>query len=237
MRVARAWLMTAVDKRCGFWPSGWPAVRRVAWWLVCSACLAPGPGVAGPWTTGGLSFSDELGGVRLLGASGSGARHDPIVLIEEITGAGPAVLVVRNDRTGHLNVSPALGYLSFAVVSVITNLGPWAWSGFDLELRRTPDQPSLYTDGLSFDQPQSFARIAAADRFSQTVQDDEPFDRIRFDGGNVGPAEYLRLDFDIVDVNGSALFYLVQRPIVLFARYDWPGSPWPSFLEEMSGAG
>jgi hypothetical protein len=201
------------------------------------ACLLPAHGIAGTWTTAGLSFSDELGGVRLVGASGTGARDDPVVLIQEIAGAGPAVLVVRNGRTGHLNVSPALGFLSIAVVSVITNRGPWAWSGFDLELRRTPDQPSVHTDGLSFDQPQSFARIAVADRFAQTVQDDEPFDRIRFDGGNVDPAQHLRLDFDIVDVNGTALFYLVQRPIVLFARDERPFSPWLSFFGGMPHAG
>jgi hypothetical protein len=175
---------------------------------------------AATWTVGGISFSDELGGARLVGASGTGTRDDPIILLEEITGAGPAVLVVRNDRTGHLNLSPALGFLSLSVVTIIANRGPWAWSGFDLELRRTFDQPSLYTDGLSFDQPQAFARVAKADRFAQTLQNDEPFDRIRFDGGNVNPTEYLRLAFDIVDVNGAAAFYLVQRPIVLFARHD-----------------
>ena len=91
--------------------------------------------------------------------------------------------------------------------------------------RRTPDRPSVYTDGLSFDQPQTLARTARADRFAQTLQDDEPFDRIRFDGGSVDPAEHLRLDFDIVDVNGTAVFYLVQRPIVLYARLDHPQRP------------
>jgi hypothetical protein len=121
------------------------------------------------------------------------------------------------------------------VVGIVVNRGPWAWSGFDLELRRTPDQPSVYTDGLSFDQPQSFARVAKADRFAQSLQDDEPFDRIRFDGGSVDAAESVRLDFDIVDVNGSAVFYLVQRPVVLFARRDSSPAPqWLARLEEMS---
>lgn len=179
-------------------------------------------GGAESWTTGGLTFSDELGGTRLVGASGTGTRDDPIVLLEEISGAGPAVLAVRNNRTGHLDLSPALGFLSVSVVKIVANLGPWAWVGFDLELRRTPDQPSVYTDGLSFDQPRSLARVAKADRFAQTLQDDEPFDRIRFDGGYVEPQEYLRLDFDIVDVNGAAEFYLVQRPIVLLAWHDRP---------------
>jgi hypothetical protein len=192
--------------------------------LAASIGLAPGPGIAGSWTTGGLTFSDEFGGSRLVGASGTGSRDDPIVLLQEIRGAGPAVLAVRNGRTGHLDVSPALGFLSVSVVTVVANRGPWAWVGFDLELRRTPDQPSVYTDGLSFDQPQTFARAARADRFAQTLQDDEPFDRIRFDGGHVHPAEDLRLRFDIVDVNGAAAFYLVQRPIVLLARHDRPDS-------------
>ena len=179
--------------------------------------LAGGSAAAATWTVGGLSFSDEPGGARLLGASGTGAPDDPIVLIEEIVGPGPATLEIRNDRTGHLDVSPAIGFLMLSVVKIIVNRGPWRWAGFDLELMTGPDQPSVYTDGLSFDQPQTFQRAARADRFRQTIHEDEPFDRIRFDGGQVDPAEYLRLDFDILDANGTAVFYLVQRPIILLA--------------------
>jgi hypothetical protein len=115
--------------------------------LACLACVAPGHVSAKTWAAGGLSFSDELGGARLVSVSGTGSRDDPIVLVEEITGAGPAVLVVRDHRSRELNISPALGFLSLAVVKVIANRGPWAWSGFDLELRRTPEQPSVYTTG------------------------------------------------------------------------------------------
>jgi hypothetical protein len=190
--------------------------------LLAGVALAPGHAGGETWNAGGLTFSDELGGARLIGASGSGTRDDPIVLLEEISGPGPAILVVRNHRTGHLDLSPALGFLSISVVKIVANRGASAWAGFDLELRRSLEQPSIYTDGLSFDQPRAFARAARADRFAQTLQDDEPFDRIRFDGGNVEPTQYLRLDFDIVDVNGAALFYLVQQPIVLLARHDRP---------------
>jgi hypothetical protein len=196
--------------------------------------MIPGPGRAETWTTAGLSFSDEQGGARLLGASGTGSREDPIILTEEISGAGPAVLLVRNDRTNR-GISPAQGVLSLAVVKVIANRGPWAWSGFDLELRRSADRPSGYHDGLSFDQPRSFARVARADRFALSQQDDEPFDRIRFDGGRVDPAQRLRLDFDIVDANGTAIFYLVQRPVVLFARSE-AGFPTWRLLKEVADA-
>jgi hypothetical protein len=185
--------------------------------LLAGLWMSAAQATAATWTIAGLSFSDELGGVRLLAASGRGSPADPIVLVEEITGAGPAVLVVENLRNGGELISPAHGFLSLSVVVVVTNRGPWRWSGFDLELRTTPDDPSVYSDGLSFDQPQTFHRLARADRFEQTVQEDEPFDRIRFDGGSVDPAYELRLDFDIIDANGRPVFYLVQRPVVLIA--------------------
>jgi hypothetical protein len=201
--------------------SGYRALAPV-WRLACLVVigLASGRLHAETWTTSGLSFSDELGGARLLAASGKGTLSDPIILVEEITGTGPAILMVRNVRPGHSNVSPAVGFLSLSIVNVIVNRGPWRWAGFDLELRTTPDQPSVYTDGLSFDQPQTLHRMAKADRFAQTRQEDEPFDRIRFDGGNVDPRDDLRLDFDILDANGRAVFYLVQQPIILLAWND-----------------
>jgi hypothetical protein len=209
------------------------AVIRAAWHRAhCLAglavlCLAAGGAGAETWVSAGMSFSDHPGGARLLAASGTGTRDVPIVLIEEISGPGPAVLEIHNGRTGHLDVSPATGFLRLSVVKLIANRGPWRWSGFDLELMTGPDQPSVYADGLSFDQPQTLPRQARADRFVQTVQDDEPFDRIRFDGGQVDPGQYLRLDFELVDVNGTAVFYLVQRPIALIA---WDVPP-PSFRQ------
>jgi hypothetical protein len=202
-------------------------IIRGAWYCVrCFvglALLCPAIGVvqAETWMTAGMSFSDRPGGARLLAASGTGTRADPIVLVEEISGPGPAVLEIQNGRTGHLEVSPASGFLTLSVVKIIANRGPWRWSGFDLELMTGPDQPSVYADGLSFDQPQTLPRQARADRFLQTAREDEPFDRIRFDGGQVDPGQYLRLDFDLVDVNGTAVFYLVQRPITLIA-WDVP---------------
>ncbi len=196
--------------------------RAVLCSLVCLAgvCLGAADGRAASWTVAGLTINDELGGVRLLGAAGSGTAADPLVLVEEIEGAGPAVLVVINHRNRGELISPSRGFLALSVVKIVINRGPWRWSGFDLELRTTPEQASVYRDGLSFDQPQTFARLARADRFAQTVQEDEPFDRIRFDGGSVDPRRYLRLAFDILDANGRPVFYLVQRPIVLLAWHD-----------------
>ena len=194
--------------------------RAVAALLGLAAGLGVASGVAGTWSVAGLTFSDELGGVRLLAASGRGTPDDPIVLVEEIRGSGPAVLIVTNHRNGGEQISPARGFLSLSVVKLVLNRGPWRWSGFDLELRASPDHASVYTDGLSFDQPRTFRRVARADRFEQTRQEDEPFDLIRFDGGSVDPSDQLRLDFDIIDANGRPQFYLVQRPVVLLAWRD-----------------
>ncbi len=55
---------------------------------------------------GGLTFSDELGGFRLISVSGTGSILDPIVIVEEITGVGPTILVIR----GHQKPS-AEGYM------------------------------------------------------------------------------------------------------------------------------
>lgn len=198
-------------------------IARGAWHgLICLAglCLCAQQTAAETWTVAGLSFSDDLGGVRLLAVNGRGTRRDPIVLVEEIVGPEPAILIVQNHRNGAELVSPSRAFLSLSIIKIVINRGPWRWSGFDLELRTTPDDPSVYIDGLSFDQPQTFQRLAKANRFVGTVQEDEPYDRIRFDGGQVDPADYLRLDFDIFDANGRPLFYLVQRPVVLLAWDD-----------------
>jgi hypothetical protein len=221
--VAIAARTPSPDQLAG-WMTPTSVVIRDAWHRarclagLAALCLAAGNAGAETWVSAGMSFSDHAGGARLLAASGTGTQDDPIVLVEEISGPGPAVLEIHNGRTGHLDVSPATGFLRLSVVKIIANRGPWRWSGFDLELMTAPDQPSVYADGLSFDQPQTVPRQARADRFVQTAREDEPFDRIRFDGGQVDPGQYLRLDFDLVDVNGTTVFYLVQRPITLIAR-------------------
>src|SRR5262245_21227507 len=185
----------AAGRSAAVTPASAARVRRPRCYARClaalaSLCLTAGSATAETWVTAGISFSDSPGGGRLLAASGTGTRDDPIVLVEEISGPGPAVLEIHNGRTGHLDVSPATGFLTLSVVKIIANHGPWPWSGFDLELMTGPDQPSVYADGLSFDQPQTFPRRASADRFLQTAQEDEPFDRIRFDGGQVDPGQY-----------------------------------------------
>ena len=126
----------------------------MAWLVVALVLPAAGPR-AGMWAAGGLTFSDELGGFRLVSVSGSGLTSDPIIIVEEITGDGPAVLVVRTFRRQMRDdrVLPASHFMNLTVIKVVINSTGRRWAGFDLELQERLTIPSSYADGLSFDQP------------------------------------------------------------------------------------
>jgi len=170
---------------------------------------------------GGLTFSDELGGFRLISATGSGRVSDPIILVEEITGLGPAVLTIR--RSGPVKPEPPSGgVLLRSLVKVVTNRSAWRWSGFDLELRSETGQASVYSDGLSFDQIRAVTEPLQSDQFAAARTEDEPFDRLRFDQGRVKPEQAVRLAFNLVDINRRPVFFLAQQPIVLMAEARGP---------------
>ena len=172
--------------------------------------------LAEPLEAGGLTFSDELGGFRLISASGSGRASDPIILVEEITGLGPAVLTIRHSSPVNPR-PPSQGVLLRSLVKVVINRSAWRWSGFDLELRSEAGQASVYSDGLSFDQIRAVAEPLKSDQFAAARTQDEPFDRLRFDQGRVKPEQAVRLAFNLVDINRRPIFFLAQQPIVLMA--------------------
>ena len=178
-------------------------------WLCSSVELR-----AGTFEAGGLSFSDELGGFRLLSASGLGTISDPIVLVEEVTNLNPAVLTVRQaDVEG--TQSTATRILMRSLIKVVINKSAWRWTGFDLELRGDGGQASVYTDGLSFDQVRAIPTPVRSDSFASIRTEDEPYDRVRYDQGRVDPGETVQLAFNLIDLNPRSLFYLAQEPIVL----------------------
>src|SRR5258706_14224417 len=51
---------------------------------------------AAEYAAGGHSFSDELGGFRLLSATGRGTTEDPVIIAEELYAVAPVTLVIRN---------------------------------------------------------------------------------------------------------------------------------------------
>ncbi len=172
---------------------------------------------AEPLEARGLIFSDELGGFRLISASGSGRASDPIVLVEEFSGLGPAVLTIRRSETAG-SAPPSSGVLQRSLVKIVINKSAMRWSGFDLELRSETNKASVYSDGLSFDQVRVVTVPLHSDLFAKARIEDEPFDRLRFDQGKVVPDQSVRLAFNLVDVNPRAVFFLAQEPIVLMAE-------------------
>jgi len=177
------------------------------------------PASAEIWSAGGLTFSDELGGFRLISVTGSGSLLDPIVIVEEMIDIGEAVLVIRRQKKpsadGAMIRSPS--FLSIAVTKIVRNRSGQAWAGFDMELREALDTPSPYGDGLSFDQLRSFDQPLASDSFPAWRRVDEPYDRVRFYGGYVDAGATARFGFYITDPTTTPVFYLLQQPQYLIA--------------------
>jgi hypothetical protein len=187
---------------------------------VLIVCVSPDSTSAETWAAGGLTFSDELGGFRLISVSGTGSILDPIVIVEEITGIGPAILVIRGRRErsaeGYMVTSPA--FVSVAMIKIVVNRSGQIWAGFDLELREALTTPSSYPDGLSFDQARSFNRPMNSDTFAAVRRVSEPYDRVNFYRGNVDPGTTARFNFYITDPTAIPEFYLLQEPHYLISR-------------------
>ena len=187
--------------------------------LILSVTLDPA--LAQTRSAGGLTFSDELGGFRLISVSGTGSILDPIVVVEEITGIGPVILVIRSRQErsaeGYMITSPA--FVSVAVTKIVVNRSKQIWTGFDLELREELPTPSSYPDGLSFDQLGSFDEPMNSDPFTVVERVNEPYDRVNFYGGNVDPGATARFNFYITDPTAVPEFYLLQEPHYLISWY------------------
>ena len=179
--------------------------------LVVGLALAAGSAGSEPITLDGLTFSDELGGVRLERGWGSGSLDDPFVLVEEITSDGPAILIVRGMTHRFGNRIRSHHEVGFALTKLVRNGTGQAWSLFNLELRELFDHPSPFGDGLSFGQASDAGRPFASDRFAETIETTEPFDGLQFVDGVVEPGETVALSFVVTDTTPRWEFYLLQK--------------------------
>ncbi len=169
----------------------------------------------GAWRAGVYSFSDETGGFRILGVSGTGKRDDPVVISQAIAGAGPVTLVIRI----HAPIRPfssigddANGFLHLRLVT--RNDSGLPWVEFEFELQEKRGTPSVYGDGLSFDQRRQDSETVFADAYARFRDSFEPFDRLRFYEGVIDPERTGRFGFLITDFTPVVEFYLVQDPRV-----------------------
>ncbi|MEZ5773597.1 MAG: hypothetical protein R3D33_02465 [Hyphomicrobiaceae bacterium] len=195
--------------------------------------LAVAPPIAASAATfeaGGLVFSDERGGFELLGASGSGSVTDPIVITERIFADGPVVLTIRRTDLAVDATTSMTTMFSRSLVKVVRNATRQSWASFNLELQEHIGQPSVYGDGLSFDQLHTMKeRPIEADRFLDVLERIEPYDRIRFTEGEVSRGDAVTMSFNVTDVTPVGEFYLVQTPEYVVVERDRRDGPWQLF--------
>lgn len=177
------------------------------------------------WHVAGFSFSDELGGFEIVSVRGRGTNDDPIVVVQRQHRADPVTMVIRPLEKPYPNGEmKRQTFVNFSLVVAVTNGSNRNWAGMDLELQEVQGKPSIYHDGLSFDQLNSFSpRVFRSDKFTRFSDLLEPYDRIRFEGGYVVPAESVRLKVYITDVTPIDVFYLVQDPQILMAQAPHTG--------------
>ncbi|WP_367715324.1 hypothetical protein AB2N04_15360 [Nitratireductor sp. GISD-1A_MAKvit] len=177
-----------------------------------AALLGAGPGDDGRWHAGQYSFSDELGGFRILAASGAGSRSDPVRLKQELYSASAVVLVIRSggDVPRYAFDERSGGFLFIEIETLNASNLPWV--EFEFELQELRGISSVYGDGLSFDQRNIVARHTGSSAFATHDRKFEPHDRILFQAGTVDAGDFVTFRLLITDLTPKPLFYLVQDP-------------------------
>ena len=190
---------------------GGRAALAVAALIVLAAAASPAG--ADSFAAGGLTFSDELGGFRLLGVSGTGRLDDPFVVVEEVLEGATATLVIRGLSSGLGNRIGSHHLTGFALTKVVVNRTSTAWSRYELELREVKDFQSPYGDGLSFGQGGQAGRPFLATGFAGNQEIDEPYDSVVFGGGMIQPGDAATMAVVITDTTPSSPIYVVQQPM------------------------
>lgn len=171
------------------------------------------PQAAHSWLAGAFSISDELGGFSIRSVTGSGNRDDPIQIVQELPSARAVTLVIRALSP----VSPfsASGITDRNIIHMrieTVNASGIPWIEFEFELQKEFSLPSVFGDGLSFDQVRHDREGVSSDSFLQFHDDFEPYDRLRFYEGHVDPLGIAQFRFVITDFNPREIFYLRQDP-------------------------
>ncbi|MER9964650.1 hypothetical protein NKJ72_27610 [Mesorhizobium sp. M0045] len=165
------------------------------------------------WATGAYSFSDERGGFRITGASGIGTKEDPLVITEELNSATPVTLAIRTTKPIQPfgKAGDFANGLMYMRIDVLNNSGQ-AWVEFQFELQEILDQPSVFGDGLSFDQRNKTPENIWSSSYADFDRNFEPYDRLLFKNGKIDPLKTASFHFLITDYTPRWTFYLVQDP-------------------------
>ena len=185
------------------------AIRILA--LAALALGAAASASAESITLDGITFSDALGGIVLVGGWGRGTPEDPFVVVEIITDDGPGILTIRGLDSGFGNRIASHHLAGFALTKIVCNGTGRDWLSFDLELRERLRDYSPYEDGLSFGQGTIAGRPFLSDTFRYADEISEPFDKVSFSGGTVPPGGTAAFTVVITDSTPRPVFYLLQK--------------------------
>lgn len=197
------------------------AQPRLAIGVVLAAISATA--AAEPMTREGITFSDELGGFRILALSGSGAVDDPFILVEEVTGDGGAVLVVRGLTGAYGNRVATRHATGFALHKIVTNSTGQDWLRYEIELREHLGASSPYEDGLSFGQASAHPP-EHSDMFASVASVDEPYDALSFVDGIVSPGETVTFTMIVTDETPQPTFLIAQHAVQVVASPGLEGA-------------
>ena len=191
--------------------------RTTAALLLAAALPAPSSGNddrSDLWQAGAYSFSNELGGFRILSVAGTGTQDDPVVITEELHTASPVTLTIRIvGPIGAFGIGApgtANGFLHMRIL--VRNNSGHPWQEFEFELQERLSEASVFGDGLSFDQRRSDSASIGSDSFSRFSRDFEPYDRLLYLDGKVDPLHSVSFNFLVTDFTPRFQFYLVQDP-------------------------
>ena len=166
-----------------------------------------------PGLTAGYEFSAELGGFQIMALAGLGTRTDPVRIDKAVFAATPVTLVIRATKPINPFAHPtthSTGTLHFDIS--IENRSGLPWIGAEFELQEMIGQASVYGDGLSFDQRRIGNYATQSDRFTESQQDFEPYDRILFHSGAVDSGQTVRFRFLVTDLTPAKVFYMRFDP-------------------------
>jgi len=167
-----------------------------------------------PWHAGNFSFSDELGGFSIIDVRGRGTYDDPVIVTQDILTVANSVLTIRplSIKKGTYSFNSNWTTLHLRLRTI--NRSPASWIGFRIELQGELGKPSIYGDGLSFNQLTRDESDILSDRFARYEVEHEPGDSLVFNDGWVDQYDAVLFSVFLLDLTPGPVFYIEQTPFL-----------------------
>jgi hypothetical protein len=170
---------------------------------------------AEPARFGTVIFENGTGTLTGFNSTGSGTFFDPWLMNLQV--AGPNVAL---RFTGDLTGGTRFGGAFFS--TILTNTGPTAWTGLDVEVQSVLGMKSDDSDGLGLRGPRGLPSDPPpmfSDIFTQFINTLEERDAVTYSGGIVAPGVSVAVVYGITDnrrddpdFSANHEFYVVLTP-------------------------